>query len=114
MSSLSWRGAGALSVGLVLLAGCAQRDVPEGEVERTIRDGMADRGVEILELDCPGGVPMEVDASVVCDVQLAGVDPLGTPVDRIRVVVTSVDGDEVGFRLEPIAIGAPEDATATD
>jgi hypothetical protein len=47
-------------------------------------------------------------------VQLAGVDPLGTPVDRIRVVVTSVDGDEVGFRLEPIAIGAPDGATATD
>lgn len=114
MRARCWRGTVAVAAVVVLLSGCAQQDVPQGEVERTIREGMTERGVQVLELECPGGVPMEVKASVTCDVQLGGIDPLGAPVDRIRVVVTSVDGEQVGFRLEPIAIGAPDDATATD
>lgn len=109
MRSLTWGRSAAVAAVLVLLSGCAQQDVPQGEVERSIREGMADRGVQILDLRCPGGVVMELDASVTCDVQLGGIDPLGVPVDRIKVVVTSVDGEQVGFRLEPLAMSTDTD-----
>lgn len=99
-------------VGLLLLAGCAQ-EVARGDVEDSIREAMADQGVELTAVTCPGGVQAEVGASIVCEVELVGVDPLGVPVDRIKVVVTDVEGSEVRYRLEPLAVGADDQGSVT-
>lgn len=94
-----------------LLAGCSD-EVSSDEVNDSIREAMADQGIELSSVSCPSGVPPKVGATVVCPVELVGVDPLGVPVDRIRVVVTEVDGNEVRYRLEPLAVGTPDDAPA--
>lgn len=106
------RVAVSLLVGLAV-AGCS-RDVPQDQVEQSIREAMADQGAVITSLDCPGDLPPELDARMICQVAMDGVLSGGVEVDRIRVVVTEVDGREVRYRLEPIAVGAPDDAPPPD
>lgn len=105
------RVAAGLVVLAVALAGCS-KEVSRGDVEASIRTAMAEQGVEVIELRCPGGVAAELDASIVCDVELGGVDLLGQPVDRIKVVVTGIEGNEVRYRLEPLAVGEPDDSAS--
>jgi type IV pilus biogenesis protein CpaD/CtpE len=101
----------AVAVGL--LSGCAAREVSATAVEQSVRDGMATQGVELRSVSCPQGVAAEVDATVVCDVDFRDENALGQPVDRVRVVVIATSGEEVRYRLEPLAVGVPDDAEAT-
>ncbi|WP_194288483.1 DUF4333 domain-containing protein [Ornithinicoccus halotolerans] len=106
------RAVAALLLG-VALAGCS-RDVSQEQVEQSIREAMAEQGAVISSLDCPGDLPPELDARMICQVDMDGLLESGVEVDRIRVVVTEVAGREVRYRLEPLAVGAPDDAPAPD
>ena len=102
-----------LTVAVVLLSGCGAKEVSASAVEQSVRDGMATQGVEVQSVSCPSGVTADLGATIVCAVEFWDEDALGEPVDRVRVVVTSVDGDKVRYRLEPLAVGVPDDAEAT-
>lgn len=103
----------AVASAAILLTGCGG-ELSLADVEESIRDGLADEGVELDSVDCPEGLAAEVGAAVVCDVELSDEDALGEQVDRVRVVVTSVDGNDVRYRLEPLAVGASDDAGTGD
>lgn len=106
------RAGGALLT-LLVLAGCS-RDVPQDQVEQSIREAMAGQGATMQSLDCPGDLPPELDARMICQVDMDGVLATGVEVDRIRVVVTEVEGREVRYRLEPLAVGVPDDAPSPE
>jgi hypothetical protein len=89
----------------VALVGCAQ-EVAGDEVEQSIVDAMTEQQVTLESVDCPEALPAELDAAIVCEVSVIGVNDLGAPVDRIRVGVTAIEGEEVRYRLEPLAEGA--------
>lgn len=110
--SRGFRTAGALIAAIAVLSGCGAKEVSASAVEQSVRDGMATQGVEVQSVSCPSGVAADVDATVVCQVEFWDEHALGEPVDRVRVVVTSVDGDRVRYRLEPLAVGVPDDAEA--
>lgn len=109
------RAAGCVVAGLTALAvsGCGG-DLSAEDIEGSIRDGLADRGAEVDTVECPEAVAAEVEAMVVCEVDLRDEAALGEPVDRVRVTVTSVDGNEVRYRLEPLAVGVADDAGTLD
>lgn len=95
----------------LVLSGCGgNATVSVDAVQQSIRDGLAAQGVEIQEVSCPEGVPARVEASVVCSVRLWDETAFGEPVDRIRVVVKETEGEQVRYRLEPLAVGVPDDA----
>jgi hypothetical protein len=104
---------GVAGLALAGLAGCAQ-EVGRSEVEQSIREAMAGQQVMLESVTCPGGLPAEEDAVIICQVSVTGVDGSGVPIDRIRVRVTRIDGSEVRYRLEPLAEGTPDDAPADD
>ena len=104
---------GALAAVVALLSGCGAKELSASAVEQSVRDGMATKGVDVTSVRCPAGVAAEVEATVVCEVQFFDEQALGHPVDRVRVVVNSVDGNKVRYRLEPLAVGVPDDAPAT-
>jgi hypothetical protein len=104
---------GVAGLALAGLAGCAQ-EVGRSEVEQSIREAMAGQQVMLESVTCPGGLPAEEDAVIICQVSVIGVDGSGVPIDRIRVRVTRIDGSEVRYRLEPLAEGTPDDAPADD
>lgn len=106
-------GAAAALCAAVLLAGCGG-ELSVTDMEGSIRDGLAVEGAVVDTVGCPEVVGTEVGASVVCDVQLRDEDALGEPVDRVRVTVTGVAGREVRYRLEPLAVGVPDDAGSRD
>lgn len=98
----------------VLLAGCSGNpQVSAGAVQQSVRDGLASQGIEPQSVSCPEGVPARVGATVVCEVALWDENAFGEPVDRIRVVVTQTEGEQVRYRLEPLAVGVPDDAQAS-
>lgn len=108
------RRAGSLLVlAAVVLSGCARGEVSAGDLQQSVRDGLAAEGVALRTAECPSGVAATVGATVVCQVELADDHALGEPVDRVRVVVTSVDGEQVRYRLEPLAVGVADDAETT-
>lgn len=113
MRSRRFQTVAVLAVALALLTGCGAKELSASAVEQSVRDGMATQGVELQSVSCPTGVAAEVDATVVCAVQLWHELALGEPVDRVRVVVNSVEGDKVRYRLEPLAVGVADDAPAT-
>ena len=102
-----------LVLAAVALSGCARGEVPAGDLQQSVRDGLATEGVELRSAECPSGVAATVGATVVCRVELWDDQALGEPVDRVRVVVTAVEGEQVRYRLEPLAIGVADDAEAT-
>lgn len=107
-------GSAVVAAAAVLLAGCAG-DVRASQVEDSIRDAMERQGVTLESVDCPAGVPPRVHATITCAVDIDGTDAFGVAVDRIKVVVTAVDGSQVRYRLEPIAEGyeLPDDEEST-
>lgn len=111
--SRGFRMVAAVAAAVALCSGCGAKELSASAVEQSVRDGMATKGVEVRSVSCPAGVAAEVDATVVCDVQFVDDHALGEPVDRVRVVVNSVEGDKVRYRLEPLAVGVPDDAEAT-
>ena len=96
-----------------MVSGCAERQVSALAVEQSVRDGMASKGVELRSVSCPEGLEAQVDATVICEVDFWDENALGQPVDRMRVVVIASSGEEVRYRLEPLAVGVPDDAEAT-
>jgi hypothetical protein len=88
----------------VLLGGCS-REVAADDIEASITEQVEQQGLVVQSVDCPAGLPPEVGATVVCDVELTGVDETGAEVDRFRVEVVEVEGDEVRYTLEPLAVG---------
>jgi len=82
-------------------------------VQQSVRDGLATQGIEPRSVSCPEGLTASVGERVVCEVDLWDPAAFGEPVDRIRVVVVETDGDEVRYRLEPLAVGVPDDAEVT-
>lgn len=107
------RRGGFLALTLALLTGCGGSAVSAGAVQQSVRDGLAGQGVEIRSVSCPEGVEARVGATVVCQVELWDQTALGEPVDRIRVVVKEARGEQVRYRLEPLAVGVPDDAQTT-
>lgn len=101
-------------IAAVLLGGCAGGEVSAADVQQSVRDGLATQGIEVQSVTCPHGVDSTVGTVVVCSVQLWDQEAFGQPVDRVRVVVTEVRGDEVRYRLEPLAVGVPDDHGLTD
>lgn len=93
-----------------LLSGCTGTTVSADAVQESVRDGLADQGIRTRSVSCPEGVQARLDASVVCTVELEDENAFGEPVDRVRVVVKETEGDQVRYRLEPLAVGAPDDA----
>lgn len=114
MGARGVRGAASvLAVVAMALTGCARGEVPAGDLQQSVRDGLVAEGVELRSADCPSGVAATVGATVVCRVELRDDHALGEPVDRVRVVVISVEGEQVRYRLEPLAVGVADDAEAT-
>ncbi|MCK0112817.1 DUF4333 domain-containing protein [Ornithinimicrobium sp. F0845] len=98
----------------LLLGGCAGGEVSAADVQQSVRDGLATQGIEVQSVTCPTGVEATVGTVAVCTVELVDEDAFGQPVDRVRVVVTEVSGDELRYRLEPLAVGVPDDHGLTD
>ncbi|QDO90130.1 DUF4333 domain-containing protein [Ornithinimicrobium ciconiae] len=112
MGSWSGRRAAGLLAVVLTLAACSRGEVPAGDLQQSVRDGLATEGVELRSVTCPSGVASQLGASVVCQVEFWEENALGEPVDRVRIVVTSVEGDQVRYRLEPLAVGVADDAEA--
>lgn len=112
------RGAGragvVLAASALVLSGCGGGTVGADSVQQSVRDGLAGQGIDPRSVSCPDGVEASVGESVVCGVELWDEAAFGEPVDRIRVVVTEVSGDQVRYRLEPLAVGVPDDAQPAD
>lgn len=89
------------------LAGCS-REVSAGDLEDSIREQAQDQGLQLESVDCRDGLPPEVGATVICDVEIVGVDEAGGQVDRIRVEAVEVVDNEVRYDLEPLAEGDPD------
>lgn len=102
-----------VAAAMLVLTGCAGGEVSAADVQQSVRDGLATKGVEVRSVSCPAGVASEVGATVVCKVELWDEEALGEPVDRVRVVVVDVEGEQVRYRLEPLAVGVADDAQAT-
>lgn len=107
------RAVGVCFAAVVLLSGCSGQEVSATAVEQSVREGMATQGVVLHSVSCPEGLAAELDATVVCAVELRDEFALGHPVDRVRVEVSAVDGEQLKYRLVPLAVGAPDDAEAT-
>lgn len=105
---------GVVAAVALLLGGCAGGEVSAADVQQSVRDGLASQGIEVQGVTCPSGIDSTIGTTVVCDVQLWDENAFGQPVDRVRVVVTEVSGDEVRYRLEPLAVGVPDDHGMTD
>lgn len=107
------RAVGVLVAAVALLSGCSGQEVSATAVEQSVRDGMATKGLALHSVSCPEGVTANVGKTVVCAVEFEDPLALGHAVDRVRVEVIAADGDEVRYRLVPLAVGAPDDAEAT-
>ena len=108
------RSVGVLAAGvMLLLAGCAGGEVSAADVQQSVRDGLATKGVEVRSVSCPEGISSDIGSTVVCKVDLWDETALGEPVDRVRVVVVAVDGEKLRYRLESLAVGVADDAQAT-
>lgn len=99
----------AVTAVVALSATACSQDVAAEDVEQSIATAVEEKGVTLESADCPRALPPEADAEMICQVELDG--PIdGVEVDRIRVIVNEVEGREVRYRLEPLAVGAPDDA----
>lgn len=82
----------AVLVATLLLAGCGASAVPQDDVEAQVFDGLTETvGEEPDDVTCPGDLPAEVDAEMVCELTAQG-----DSID-VTVTVTSVDGSDVEF-----------------
>lgn len=112
-----WRGrralVGLLAVTAVLATGCSRGEVSAGDLQESVRTGLEQQGVELRSVSCPSGISAQLDATVICEVELWDEDAFGEPVDRVRVEVIAVDGQQVRYRLTPLAVGVADDAPAT-
>lgn len=109
---MHWNRSSALAVaGLALavlgLTGCSQ-EVSAGDLEDSIREKLGEQGLQVESADCRDGLPPEVGATVICDVEIVGVDEEGGQVDRIRVEAVEVLDGQVRYNLEPLAVGDPD------
>ena len=85
----------ALALGAALTA-CSSA-VAQSEVEESITTQLtAADGSHPESASCPDDLEAEVDATMTCDVSDVDGD------FKVKVTVTSVDGDEVEYDIEPL------------
>ncbi|MCK0111181.1 DUF4333 domain-containing protein [Ornithinimicrobium sp. F0845] len=90
---------------VVLLASGCSREVSAGDIEDSIAEQAEIQGFELESVDCPGGLPPEVGAILICEVVITGE---AEAIDRFRIEATEVDGDQVSYTLTPLTAGMSE------
>lgn len=92
------RGVAALAVASVaayLLTACGP-SVSEKTVEEAVSDGIADKiGLRPKEVDCPGGMPLEVGGEANCTLVVIDDREIG-----LTVRIASVDGVKPEFEYD--------------
>ncbi|MBW8172288.1 DUF4333 domain-containing protein [Ornithinimicrobium sp. Arc0846-15] len=91
----------ALTVTVGFLSACAQ-ELSANELEPSIVQALSGQQIYVESVDCPGPLVGEPGETLNCSVS-GGADAQGAVVTEVRVVVTSVDGKDIRYRLEPIA-----------
>jgi len=94
-----------VALGAVLLTTGCSREVSAGDLEGSIAEQAELQGFELESVDCPGGLPPEVGATVVCEVVITGA---AQSIDRFKIEATEVDGDQVRYSLTPLVEGMSE------
>ena len=70
--------------------------VPEETVEEAVSDGIADKvGLRPKEVDCPGGMPLEVGGEATCTLTVIGDREIG-----LTVRIASIDGAKPEFEYD--------------
>lgn len=92
------RGSVALGVAVgaaYAMAACGAT-VPEKTVEEAVSDGIADKvGLRPKEVDCPGGMPLEVGGEADCTLTVVGDREIG-----LTVRIASIDGAKPKFEYD--------------
>lgn len=86
---------------VVVLAGCAQ-ELSQTDVESSISTALAGQQIVVESVECPGALTGEEGHTMTCGLSGA-TNAEGLPISQVRVVVTSVEGTDIRYRLEPIA-----------
>lgn len=93
------RGAAALvvaSVAAYALSACSGPSVSEKTVEEAVSDGIADKiGLRPKEVDCPGGMPLEVGGEANCTLVVVADREIG-----LTVRIASIDGVKPEFEYD--------------
>ena len=95
----SKRSVALLIIGLVALvtAACGGGAIDESELEASVAEQLAaETGQPEPNIDCPGDLEAEVGATTECDLSVDGDDA----VYPVAVEVTSVEGDQVNYKVE--------------
>jgi hypothetical protein len=87
----------ALPVAVLALAGCSST-LEEAELETQAASALEAQVGFRPDVDCPEDIPAEVDATTEC----VATEPESGEELRIRITVTSVEGDQAEFTVEPI------------
>ncbi|GGR60184.1 hypothetical protein J2S40_004373 [Nocardioides luteus] len=91
---------GSVAIGVVcgvagVLTACGAK-VPEKTVEEAVSDGIADKvGLRPKEVDCPGGMPLEVGGEADCTLTVVGDREIG-----LTVRIASIDGAKPKFEYD--------------
>lgn len=84
-----------LGVAALGLVGCSAY-VEQDELEKQVSSSISQKGMKVDSVECPDDLDGEVDATTTCTVTVPG----GTEV-KTDITVTSVDGDQVRFNIQP-------------
>lgn len=86
----------AVSVAAYMLTACGGPSVSEKTVEEAVSDGIADKiGLRPKEVDCPGGMPLEVGGEANCTLVVVDDREIG-----LTVRIASVDGVKPEFEYD--------------
>ncbi|MEI7056050.1 DUF4333 domain-containing protein [Nocardioides sp. CCNWLW239] len=99
LNSTRARGPVALAIAAVAayaLTACGGPSVPEKTVEKAVSDGIADKvGLRPKEVDCPGGMPLEVGGEATCTLTVIDDREIG-----LTVRIASIDGAKPEFEYD--------------
>lgn len=91
----------ALALAVGVLSGCGL-ELSANELEPSIVQALSGQQIYVESVDCPGPLVGEPGETLNCSIS-GGSNAEGVVVTEVRVVVTSVDGKDIRYRLEPIA-----------
>lgn len=99
-TSKSARSRGPVALAVVAVAAYALTacgaSVPEKTVEEAVSDGIADKiGLRPKEVDCPGGMPLEVGGEATCTLTVIDDREIG-----LTVRIASIDGAKPEFEYD--------------
>lgn len=101
-------GAAAVAV----LAGGCGGPVSVADLQASIEQQAERRGWALESVDCPSELPAQVEATVICAVQITGEVEASSGevgvVDRIQVVVRGIDRGTPRYSMYPLLEGTPE------